>query len=1033
MSGNKPNFWIGIAVVVVGLVQYGLIISYPRSPWTYLPLVAGAVYAGWTYFHPLNRYHRIFVSLVAASVGTAALPSIFTLFDADAGRFELVIQQSQSVLSPILAWLAVVAFCFDYRQRNPEERSWVFYLPVVLGAALATAVAVFPVSDTSTARRSGADKHGDGQAIVGDKVHIQGDSSQAGRDVNIQQGLSEAFVERLIDGAVAEKDKIIADQKRQIEELKAGFGRVASDAAQGDSAAARALQNARESGDSAAIQAHLLAEAQAKRSSAEMATDEYVAICKEIAAIALARFDLPTAERQLNEIIRLRPTESEAWTDMGNIHSYRGNDKDAEAAYRKVLEIAAERSPSRAVALSNLGVLYIRKGQLDEAKRLIEQAIDLARMIPNDSIVAGATAALGEAMLQQGNLNDAEKRFKEALDLHHKTLGSADMAQDYARLGHVALARGDSQLAMQMFGKAASTRKWFGETSIAQSLEHGLVLLREGKAADAKPVFLSALRRFEDLKMPYETEAVLQVLAQAAIATEEYESEQEYRTKARQVAKEVDSPRIHVAYLTAIAGSLLKKEEVERADKAIIEAIELVRQHNLKGSVEVAHAIGTKGLIHRRRSEFVLAAKCHNEAFTDFERLGYMQLAGTEMLNLGMVELQQDKLDEAGRCFAEALEMFQRTGATETIALAYKNLAAVAAGENDELRFRQMRLKAIELYRQIGNEQKAKSLEADLTILEAANRWGAPEHKIKVGKGDIITGLTPSLCFSSDGRWLAGGSIGMAYLWDTRSGKQLYEFTHKGAIVGLAFAPDGQLLVTASAEGTIRLWDLATGKQQSEFASGGSGSHVGPIDVSLVDRLLIYGDPVEAKLGVYDFLTKERRTGATAHKGPVVKLDTDEKGKRVVTGGMDGSIRVWNYEQGSAESLLGMHDARIRAIKVVPNQPIAISLSEDGIVRTWDLEKVSEISTAMLNPLAASPVHSVTAAAYSDDGETLVVGYAGGDVSIGSLPKKHESLRKSVHRGIVVTVAVSRDGKLVASAGAADATVCIWRAKEGSK
>src|SRR5207249_419778 len=48
-----------------------------------------------------------------------------------------------------------------------------------------------------------------------------------------------------------------------------------------------------------------------------------------------------------------------------------------------------------------------------------------------------------------------------------------------------------------------------------------------------------------------------------------------------------------------------------------------------------------------------------------------------------------------------------------------------------------------------------------------------------------------------------------ARLWDLRSGKERGRILgHANAVVGLAFAPDGQTLFTAGWDGTAKRWDL---------------------------------------------------------------------------------------------------------------------------------------------------------------------------------------------------------------------------------
>jgi WD40 repeat protein len=52
--------------------------------------------------------------------------------------------------------------------------------------------------------------------------------------------------------------------------------------------------------------------------------------------------------------------------------------------------------------------------------------------------------------------------------------------------------------------------------------------------------------------------------------------------------------------------------------------------------------------------------------------------------------------------------------------------------------------------------------------------------------------------------------VGAVLLWDARSGEMIRRLgTHNGGVFGIAFLPDGETLVTASADGTLALWDAA--------------------------------------------------------------------------------------------------------------------------------------------------------------------------------------------------------------------------------
>jgi WD40 repeat protein len=72
-----------------------------------------------------------------------------------------------------------------------------------------------------------------------------------------------------------------------------------------------------------------------------------------------------------------------------------------------------------------------------------------------------------------------------------------------------------------------------------------------------------------------------------------------------------------------------------------------------------------------------------------------------------------------------------------------------------------------------------------------------------------------SVAFSPDGqRILTGSADNTAKVWEAASGKELLTLKeHIGPIAAVAFSPDGQRIVTSSWDGTVKVWEAATVKQ----------------------------------------------------------------------------------------------------------------------------------------------------------------------------------------------------------------------------
>jgi WD40 repeat protein/serine/threonine protein kinase len=72
------------------------------------------------------------------------------------------------------------------------------------------------------------------------------------------------------------------------------------------------------------------------------------------------------------------------------------------------------------------------------------------------------------------------------------------------------------------------------------------------------------------------------------------------------------------------------------------------------------------------------------------------------------------------------------------------------------------------------------------------------------------------LAFTPDGRTLTVADSSRVVLLELTDGRVAAILSgHAAVVVGLAFSPDGRLLATCSADGTVRIWDYPTGQERS--------------------------------------------------------------------------------------------------------------------------------------------------------------------------------------------------------------------------
>jgi eukaryotic-like serine/threonine-protein kinase len=142
------------------------------------------------------------------------------------------------------------------------------------------------------------------------------------------------------------------------------------------------------------------------------------------------------ALRHIEQALVLEPRNGDAFYAAGRIYESQGEQKKAEAAYRKAVEIQPHR-----MYLDELGSLYLRMGRTEEAIRIFRRSIEIA---PDGFI---GYRNLGTAYYMQGDLAETASNLQKALQIR------AD-ATLYANLGTVQFAQGFYRQSAEAFEKA---------------------------------------------------------------------------------------------------------------------------------------------------------------------------------------------------------------------------------------------------------------------------------------------------------------------------------------------------------------------------------------------------------------------------------------------------------------------------------------------------------------------------------------------------------------------------------------------------
>jgi WD40 repeat protein len=144
-------------------------------------------------------------------------------------------------------------------------------------------------------------------------------------------------------------------------------------------------------------------------------------------------------------------------------------------------------------------------------------------------------------------------------------------------------------------------------------------------------------------------------------------------------------------------------------------------------------------------------------------------------------------------------------------------------------------------------------------------------------------------------------AVGAFQLWDLTSGKLVRRFDgHASDIRRVAVSPDGKQLLSASYDGTVRLWDSSTGKELKKFDGPGYASATLTSDgkraiasYNAGQGLAAHEDDPRCMVRLWDLATDREVRVFKGHRGPVNCFAISADGRRLLSGGADGTMGLW--------------------------------------------------------------------------------------------------------------------------------------------
>jgi WD40 repeat protein len=242
------------------------------------------------------------------------------------------------------------------------------------------------------------------------------------------------------------------------------------------------------------------------------------------------------------------------------------------------------------------------------------------------------------------------------------------------------------------------------------------------------------------------------------------------------------------------------------------------------------------------------------------------------------------------------------------------------------------------------------SLLATVSLPDTIKLWttatGKEKGRLTLAERDEVR----YLAFGPDGKQLAIGYVqGGVRLWDAASAKVVKQIDCPRGAWSLAYAPDGKTLALGM-EDAVVLFDTQTWQPAREF--GKLNDTVACMAFAPDGRHLAAGMSTGA-IRLFDLTQSKNVPGEPrsldGHHGMVNSIAWSANGRCLVSAGLDRSVRLWEFVNGSGVAKWDGHEGEATAVVLHPFGRKAVSASRDTSLLVWDVTLGAPLDAKGLN------------------------------------------------------------------------------------
>jgi WD40 repeat protein len=277
-----------------------------------------------------------------------------------------------------------------------------------------------------------------------------------------------------------------------------------------------------------------------------------------------------------------------------------------------------------------------------------------------------------------------------------------------------------------------------------------------------------------------------------------------------------------------------------------------------------------------------------------------------------------------------------------------------------------------------------------------------------------------------------------ARLLDLATGRLITPFRPHNAVHAARFSPNGKEIVSTGADGDVKIWNAddtspAFGRVRIKITRAHDlNDRPQPVnDAAFLpdgEQVVTAGDDHTVKLWRLADTSATLVQTFQGHTQRVLSVSLSSSGEKLVTASADGTARVWslgplkNEAARTVAEFVLPHPSPVYAATISPDGRFVATGAADHLARVWDLDHPNK-------PLWELAGHTagVTSTSISPDAARLVTGSEDGMLKLWDLATGNQVLGLKRHSAEISSVQFSPDGQNLLSSSA-DRTSLLFRA-----